>query len=259
MVLDSGSLPDVRIYDLSARNAEHALEAQLARCVGACARAYPHPRRQLGELLARKPRLVGKVLLRPDDIAWTIDWLTETAEDAAIIPSTVNAATHGDYTTLAETFATRLGGSNLEPIARLVPFWAILCSEPWAAFDPAETARAGKGSYLVHAAVARARLFRRACRVVHKDPPGADTSGEVRAPTLLLAGGADPLDPTANLRGWRSRLPHGRLIVVPGAGHGTIEYACVQKLVARFIESGDANRLDASCVRHLSLPPFIVD
>ena len=43
VVLDSASLPGVRIYDISARNAERALEAVFARCAAAraCARAYP--------------------------------------------------------------------------------------------------------------------------------------------------------------------------------------------------------------------------
>lgn len=265
LVLDSGSLPPVRIYDISARNAERALDAQLARCAASpvCDRAYPDPRRQLGELLTRRPRLVslatGKVLLRANDIAWTVQWLSETAEDAAIIPFAVNAAVHGDYTTLAETYTAQLGGSNLEPLARLVPFWVILCSEPWAAFDPAATARAGRGSYLAEAALARARLFRRACRVVPKGrvPPEAAGLRPVHAPALLLAGGADPLDPPANLRGWRRLFPHGRLFVVRGAGHGTIEYACVQKLVARFVSRGNGTRLNPSCLRHLALPPFM--
>jgi pimeloyl-ACP methyl ester carboxylesterase len=265
VVLDGGSLPDVRIYDTSARNAEHALDAQLARCAAApaCARAYRHPRRQLDELLARPPRRValatGTVLLRPDDIAWAVDWLSETVEDAALIPFAVNAAAHGDYTTLATTYADQLGGSNLEALARLVPFWIILCSEPWAAFDPVATARAGRGSYLADAAVARARLFRHACAVVPKGRVPTDAAGRrvVRVPTLLLAGGADPLDPTANLRGWRRLFPRGRLIVVPGAGHGTLEYDCVQKLIARFVERASATSLNASCVRHVPLPPFM--
>jgi pimeloyl-ACP methyl ester carboxylesterase len=266
VVLDSASLPDVRIYDVSARNAEHALRALLARCAAApaCDRAYPHPGRQLGRLLARPPRLVtlstGKLLLRPDDVAWTVDWLSETADDAATIPFAVDAAARGDYAALAETYAARLGGSNLDTLARLVPFWAILCSEPWAAFDPGPTARAAAGSYLARAALARARLYRRACRVVPKGrvPPDADRLRVVPMPTLLLAGGADPLDPAANLRGWRSLFPHGRLVVVPGAGHGTIEYACVQRLVARFVERGSPTGLDASCVRHATPPPFMI-
>jgi pimeloyl-ACP methyl ester carboxylesterase len=265
VILDGGSLPQVRIYDVSARNAEQALDTRLARCAAApaCARAYPHPRRQLDELLARPPRRValatGTVLLRPADIAWTVDLLSETAEEAASIPFAVNAAVHGDYTTLATTYVGRLGGSNLEALARLVPFWIILCSEPWASFDPAATARAGKGSYLADAAVARARLFRKACAVVPKGraPTSAASRRVVRVPTLLLAGGADPLDPPANLRGWRRLFPRGRLIVVPGAGHGTLEYDCVQKLIARFVDRPTVTRLDASCVRDVPLPPFL--
>lgn len=261
VVLDGASLPDVRIYDASVRNAERALDALLTRCATApaCARAYPHSRRQLRILLARAPRWVsfptGRVLLRPDDIAWTVDWLSETSENASIIPFAVKAAAHGDYTMLASTYADQLGGSNLDPLARRVPFWVILCSEPWAAFDPVPA----KGSYLGAAARARARLFHRVCGVVPKGrvPADADRLRVVRAPVLLLAGSADPLDPPTNLRGWRRLFPHGRLIVVPGAGHGTIEYACVQKLVAQFVERSSAAGLNPACARHISLPAFV--
>jgi pimeloyl-ACP methyl ester carboxylesterase len=202
----------------------------------------------------------GRVLLRPYDIAWTVNWLSETDTNAAIIPFALDAAAHGDYTTLATTFADELGGSNLDPIARLFPFWEIVCSEPWAAFDPAATMRAGRGSYLVSAALARARLFHRACREVPKGrvPADADRLPVVQAPVLLLAGGADPLDPAANLRGWRRVFPHGRLVVVPAAGHGTIGYACAQKLVARFVGLGTAAGLNPACVRHISRPAFVI-
>jgi pimeloyl-ACP methyl ester carboxylesterase len=265
VVLDGASLLHVRIYDASAHNAEHALSVELARCAAAppCRHAYPDTRRQLSELLARPPRTValatGKVVLRPNDIAWTLEWLSETADNATIIPFAVDAAAHGDYTMLAATHA-QLGGSNLDPLARLVPFWTILCSEAWAAFDPAETAHEGRGSYLGGAAVARARLFRHICRAVPKGRVQAGDAASHRVvgtPALLLAGGADPLDPAANLRGWRSVFPRGRLIVVPGAGHGTIEYACVQKLIARFVARGSAAGLDPGCARHVSLPPFV--
>jgi pimeloyl-ACP methyl ester carboxylesterase len=171
----------------------------------------------------------------------------------------VNAAAHGDYTTLASTFADQLGGPNLDRLSRLVPFWATVCSEPWAAFDPSATARAGRGSYLRAAAVARADLFRRVCRVVPKGRVSADagTAAVAHIPVLLLAGGADPLDPPANLVGWRRVFPQGRLVVVHGAGHGTIEYACIQTLVARFVDRGSAAGLDPTCARRVTLPPFV--
>jgi pimeloyl-ACP methyl ester carboxylesterase len=68
---------------------------------------------------------------------------------------------------------------------------------------------------------------------------------------LLLAGGADPLDPPANLRGWRRLYPNGRLVVVPGAAHGVADYPCVQSLIARFI---DRSALGAGC--RVQLPAF---
>jgi pimeloyl-ACP methyl ester carboxylesterase len=261
VVLDGGSLPGVRVYDVSARNAERALDTQLARCarVRDCHHDYPHSRQQLAALLQRGPRRVvlpsGPVVLRRDDVAWTVAALSETADDAATIPYTVDAAARGDYTPLARAYSGALG-PDLDRRARLAMFWVTLCSEAWAGFDPDATARAGAGSYLAAAAVARARLFRQACRVVPKGrvPSAAHSSASTKAPVLLLAGGADPLDPAANLRGWRRAFPNGRLVVVPGVGHGTIEYPCVQGLVARFIADGSADGLDTAC--RVSLPPF---
>jgi pimeloyl-ACP methyl ester carboxylesterase len=79
-----------------------------------------------------------------------------------------------------------------------------------------------------------------------------------RAPVLLLAGGADPLDPVANLRGWRRAFPNGRLVVVPGAGHGVIGYSCLQAIVAGFVARRSADRLDTSCAQHVPLPSFVI-
>ena len=264
VILDGGSLPGVRIYNVSARNAERALDAELARCaaVPACRRAFPNPRRQLDEVLARLPRRVtvtaGTFLLGRDEIAWTIAALSATPEGAAQIPFVIDAAAHGDYLPLGRAYAGEVGPS-LDARARLAMVWVILCSEPWAGLDPAATARNGAGSYLAAAAVDRARLFQRACRVVPKGrvPANAGSPAVARTPVLLLAGGDDPLDPVANLRGWRRVFPNGRLVVVPGAGHGVMGEGCVSALVARFVARGSADGLDAACARRVPLPAFV--
>jgi pimeloyl-ACP methyl ester carboxylesterase len=263
-VLDGGSLPGVPVYERSARNAEHALDVLLRRCAAAsdCRRAYPHPRQELAELLARPPRSVtveaGTFLLGPGDIAWTIASLSENADGAATIPFAIHEAVRGNYLPLGHAFAAEVG-ANLAGRTRLATVWVILCSEPWAGIGPVATARAGAGSYLAGAAVARAQLFRRACRGVPKGrvPPGSASVEVSRAPVLLLAGGADPLDPVANLSGWRHAFPNGRLVVVPGAGHGVIGYPCVQALVTGFVARGSTSGLDTSCVRHVPLPSFV--
>jgi pimeloyl-ACP methyl ester carboxylesterase len=255
VVLDSGSLPSVHVYDASAGNAQRALDEVLDRCGSAC-RNSGHDLRQL---LARGPRHValstGKVTLQSKDVAWTIASLSETPDSAASIPSAIDAATHGEYTPLAIAYTHQLG-ANLDRRGRLAMFWVILCSERWAAFDPATTARDGEASYLEPAAVARARLFRQACRAVPKAAVAPVPETPTRVPVLLLAGSADPVEPAANLRGWRRVFPNGRLVVVTGAGHGTIAFGCVQTLVARFVAAARARDLDASCARHVPLPPI---
>ena len=261
VVLDGGSLPGVRVYDTAPRNAERALDAELARCAAAsaCRRAFPNPRRELDEILARPPRRVavqaGTFLIGRDEIAWTVSALSASPEGAAQIPYLVDAAVHGDYLPLGRVFGEEVG-PNLDARARLAMVWVILCSEPWAWLDPAATAA---GGYLAAATVDRARLFRRACRVVPRGRVPADMSSSsiARAPVLLLAGGDDPLDPVANLRGWRRAFPNGRLVVVPGAGHGVIGDGCVSTLVARFVALANADRLDTACVRRFALPPFV--
>jgi len=263
VVLDSASLPNVRLYERSARNAELALEALFARCAAtpACRRAFPQPRAELDRLLHSGPRKVtietGKVLLRPDDVATIVATLLQTPEDAAWIPSMIHAAVGGDYVPLARTYARDLG-ADLDPRARLQAFWVILCSEPWAGFDPAATERAGAGSFLASAATARALLFRRACRAVPRGRVPADAAriGVSDAPVLLLTGAADPLDPVSNLRGWRRAFPNGRLVIVPGAAHGVIDRGCVPKLVAEFVARADAHGLDTACVDHQPTIPF---
>lgn len=263
VVLDSGSLPNVRVFDASARNAEHALDQIFSRCAraAACHRAYPAPRRELAVLLARRSRRVtvpsGTYDLGPAEVAWTVQSLSTSPDGASTIPYELDEAVRGDYVPLADSYGS-LVGPNLAPPSELAMYWVILCSEPWASFDAAATARAGAGSYLRAAAVARARLFTRACRSVPRGrvAPGSTSVVPSRVPALLLAGGADPLDPPADLTGWRRAFPNGRLVVVPGGGHGSMSSMCVQMLVARFVAAGSTRTLDTSCVDHISLPSF---
>jgi pimeloyl-ACP methyl ester carboxylesterase len=251
--LDSGSLPGVRVFQAEPWNAERALAKVLARCRAdrACRRAYPKTRHELARLLQRASRAVtvetGKVVLAPDDVAETVAALTQSPDTAATLPYAIHAASQGDYTALARAFVSGIG-SRLDPRARLGMVWVELCSEPWASLDPAATARAARGSYLAHAAVDRARLFVHACRVVPRErEPAAFASSN--APVLFLAGSADPLDPPANVRGFGRTFPNGRLVVVPGGGHGQLDRPCVASLVARFVAAGSTDGLDASCVR----------
>jgi pimeloyl-ACP methyl ester carboxylesterase len=250
--LDGASLASTPVYELAGRNAEHALEAEIARCRAqpACAGAFPDTRADLTRVLARNPRTA-------DDLATTVAVLLRSPEDAARVPLLVHEAAAGDRGPLAREFAAHVG-AELDGRSRLPMFWVTICNEGWARFDVAATGRASRGSYLAHAAVARARLFRTACAAVPRDAEVAGTVGHwsSHVPVLFLAGDDDPQDPPANLAGWRKTFPGGRLIRVPGLAHGVIAYGCLRLVTARFVAAGTTRGLDASCARRVPLPRF---
>ena len=253
VTLDSASLPSVPVYELAARNAELALRAQVARCQTEprCREAFPDTRGELARVLAGHPPAEA------DRLATAIAALLRSTEDAARVPRVIHAAAAGDAAPLSREY-TALVGRELDPRARLAMAWMILCDERWARFDAGATARASSGSYLARAAHARARFIRQACAAVPDGAGARAPSGpwSSRVPVLLLAGGADPQDPAGNLRGWRGTFPSGRLIIVPGLGHGVIAYGCLRLVVARFVAAGSVRGLDASCARRVPLPAF---
>jgi pimeloyl-ACP methyl ester carboxylesterase len=250
--LDGASLESTPVYELAGRNAERALQAQIARCLAqpACARAFPDTRAELTRVLARHPRSA-------DDLATTVAVLLRSPEDAARVPLLVHEAARGEGGPLAREFATHVG-AELDGRSRLPMFWVTICNEGWARFDVAATGRASRGSYLAHASVARARLFRRACAAVPRraEAAGSGASSSSPVPVLLLAGDDDPQDPPANLAGWRKAFPDGRLISVAGLAHGVIAYGCLRLVTARFVAAGTARALDASCAHRVPLPQF---
>jgi pimeloyl-ACP methyl ester carboxylesterase len=263
LILDSGSLLSVHIYERLAVNAERALRAQIARCSAelACRRAFPSIRSDLATLLgrtARRARVLGQtVTIDADAVASTVHALSLEADGVPLIPEVVRRAVRGDYAPLAREYVDRVG-SGLDARARLAMSFEILCSEPWARFDPGTVLRSSAGSYLASVAESRARLFARACRSVPRGvvPAGSVLPAPTNVPVLILAGSADPQDPPANMRGWRTFFPRGRLVVVRGATHGVLSAGCAAVVAVQFVDGGSARGLDTSCMRRIEQPRF---
>ena len=263
LILDSGSLLSVPVYERLAVNAARALRVQFARCSAelACRRAFPKARSELPNLLrrrARRTQVLGRtVTIDPDAVASTVHALSLEADGVPMIPEVIHRAAHGDYVPLAQEFVDRVG-ADLDARARLVMSFEILCSEPWARFDPGIVLRSSAGSYFASVAESRARLFARVCRSVPRGfvPPGSDRPAFTKAPVLILAGSADPQDPPANMRGWRTFFPNGRLVVVRGATHGVLTAGCVAVVAAQFVQLGAVRGLDTSCTRRIAQPRF---
>jgi hypothetical protein len=48
------------------------------------------------------------------------------------------------------------------------------------------------------------------------------------------------------------------VIVVPQAGHGSLQLGCTARVAQQFVERGTADGLDTRCVARYAPPPFVV-
>ena len=185
-----------------------------------------------------------------------IQQLSRTPEGASELPLAVHQGARGDLTVLARAYATQVAPQ--QEGARLVMYWSIVCSEPWARFRQAATARLGKGSYLGPTRLADAESFATACASIPRGVVPADAGTRVRSdvPVLVLAGDADPQDPPRNVAGIERAMPNARVVVARGMGHGVVQNACMSALANRFLARGTAAGLDTGCAARVVLPPF---
>jgi pimeloyl-ACP methyl ester carboxylesterase len=261
-ILDGGTLLDVPIFELWARNGERSLRSILSRCAASprCARAYPRVRSEAFELirtLRRAPVRANGIVIRPAEAAGTIQSLTRTPEGAARIPWIAHRAAVGDWDPLA--FAMDETGTGGVETRRLM-FWSIVCNEPWARRNPARTQAAARGTYLAERTAADAALARVVCSAMPKAAQPAWSKARVRSdvPVLLVVGGSDPQDPLENVRNARRELPASHTVVVPHAGHGAVQLGCTARVAQQFVERGTAEGLDTRCVARYTPPPFVV-
>jgi pimeloyl-ACP methyl ester carboxylesterase len=75
---------------------------------------------------------------------------------------------------------------------------------------------------------------------------------------LVLAGEHDPVTPARYAEAIVRTLPHARLLLLKGQGHGLLAVGCVPRLLDEFIRRPEARALDAHCLDALAqTPPFV--
>ena len=254
ITLDGASLLGVPFYARFARNAQHALAQVAKRCAAeaACARAFPHWRTTFTRLVrawnAHPVHRTAKKTISGDELAGVVQTMLLDAGAAASIPLVVARAAAGIYGPLNEQMEPGVAENQ-------VMFWSIWCNEPWVGLGAKGPWHTDFDGYTAKTIAG----YRRACAVVPKraEPPSAWTlPARSEVPLLVLAGGADPQDPVANLPRLRATFPNARAIVVPYYGHAVGQYGCLGGLVSDFIDRASAVGLPTRCVRAIDPPPF---
>lgn len=266
-VLDGGTLVNIPIFELIARNSQLALDDVLSRCAAdsGCSAAYPNVRSDLIRTmnrLALHPVTTNvsdpsgqPIVLSGDTLAATIHQLL-VASDSGPIPLLIHEAYTGQYDAVAAALSAYLGAPDTQMLVMSIE---IMCSEAWARNDPANVRATGQGSYMLSNEVAFAEQYASACAWV---PPGYVPAGDGQPPStdvpvLLLNGSDDPQDPPANVAGYDTLMPNSLLVVAPGQGHTVGHLGCLPKVVIRFFDSGRADPAFASkCTASMSPPDF---
>jgi pimeloyl-ACP methyl ester carboxylesterase len=261
-ILDGATLLDVPVFERWGGNGDRALRQVLARCAASrpCAKAFPRVRREAFEVIAalrRKPVRAEGMLIDAATAAGALQALSRSPDGAAQIPWVAHRARVRDWIPLMLAIDER-GGGGIS--TRLVMFWSIVCNERWARWSPERSAADSRGTYLAERTALDARLVAAACSAVpkHDQPPW--TMARIRSdkPVLFVVGGSDPQDPVSHVRGATRELPSSRTLVVPSAGHGSVQVGCVPRIAQLFIERGSGAGLDTSCVARYRPPPFVV-
>jgi len=104
------------------------------------------------------------------------------------------------------------------------------------------------------------RQLKAQCAIWPRGVVPADFHAPLRSsvPTLILEGQFDPVTPprygTEVLKG----LGDARMLIAAGQGHNVIGAGCMPRLVKRFIEKPEPQKLDAKCLAQLKpTAPFL--
>jgi pimeloyl-ACP methyl ester carboxylesterase len=257
-ILDGGTLLDVPIWARMPRSTQDAFDRLAARCAAdaVCRAAFPDVS---ADLQTAFDALRAKPLdnLGVADAQGLVRYLLRAPETAARVPLILHRAASGNYRELLDLSA-ELQPAGIETGRKLM-YWAIRCGEGWSRLDATEAAQFGAGTQFLETTLAEAETMDFACSLIGPPVPAPDTGvvPKSNVPVLFLVGGMDPQDPLENVATARDSLAKADILVVPGAGHGSLQHGCIPLVAARFFMSYRLTTADRRCAASIVPPPFV--
>ena len=271
VILDGVTYPEQAIGPDTPSDGEHALNLILARCRQSpdCAAAFPALASELAGLRHRfGPDLQPINLNDPSSglplqiqfgrtmLNAALRFLSYNASEASLLPTLIHQAAQGNLAPLAAQtimMARQIGDQLASGMQN-----SVICTEdqPLFATSSADRQRIAQTYQGTDQLDALAEI----CKMWPRGPLDPDLHDVLNSevPTLLLSGEADPVTPPADAERAALGLKHHRLLVLEGEGHGQAATGCMPKLMAVFLDSANAEGLDASCLAKHRAAPFFV-
>lgn len=264
--------PDERYPLKLARATQEALDGLITECEGdpACRKAFPKLREETDAVLRRvtaepvriqltDPRTGEPFELRLGrfGVAQTLRYMLYSPAGAALVPLQIHLAAQGDWKPLAHS-AHFYGGIMTSTSDGF--YQSVTCAEDVAFIREEQIAPAVAGTFLGDF---RVRKQQAAC----EGWPTRDLGPEIQqpvvsdVPVLMISGERDPATPASAAETVVRTLKRGRNLLVADAAHSTRGMEgtdCLTDLMVSFIETGSAEKLDASCIARIRRPDFFV-
>lgn len=263
VVLDGAAPFEIALPLYNAWGAQRALDRLVAECAAepACRSAYPRLREELDEVVSQLPvraSLRHPQTGRPVEItvsrggfASGLRGMLYTPAHASLLPWVVRSAHRGDFSPFA-ALSLETAAWSTETMSLGLTL-SVLCSEDVPRIRDGEAERAVRGTFLGDFEI---ETWRRMCAPWPRGPLPVVDDRPARVPVLILSGELDPVTPPRWGEVMKRHFPGALHVVVPGAAHNTSMSGCVPDLIARFLER---ETIDASCVRKIRRPPFVID
>jgi pimeloyl-ACP methyl ester carboxylesterase len=177
------------------------------------------------------------------------------ASYGSLLPITIGEAKKGNFAPLiAQTTAF---SADLEDGMSLGMFMSVICAEdvPMIGKDEIQ----GLANPLFKADMFNSLL--KTCAIWPKGKIAPEHAQPVASdvPVLLLSGALDPATPPVWGALAAKTLTRSKHIVAENLSHSVSPHGCFPRLMADFFQAGNADKLDASCVKNISRPAFFTN
>ena len=244
-----------------------ALASLIAECAKSaeCAKNSPDLAADIRMLLAelkRRPREVEiahprtaekiKVNMTPTVVLSAIRGALYVANVAGLVPHAITAAVKNDFAPLTTlVFFINLAVQDQMAIGMHL---SVVCAEDFPLVEKLQLPQSTQNFYGAETIEDTQRM----CAIWPRGevPPDYYEAVKSDVPVLLLSGGIDPATPPRHAQSVLSGLARGKHLVAPHVGHGISAQGCAPDLIKRFVEDGNADKVDGACLAKIPRPMF---
>lgn len=205
---------------------------------------FEHPRNQQKTDLA----------LTPKNFSSLIFMSLYSRDLTVLLPNAIANAHRGDYRLIASLSALAAEQSSFTGISEGMRY-SIICNEDAHFISAADVANA-KPFFGIN----MLEEFASICAFWPKInwPENYNESIASSVPTLLLSGHHDPVTPSRWAVEVAKNFTHAVQLVAPGGNHSVSMEGCAPKIIAQFIELGNANGIKIDCVKSIVPLPLVL-